>query len=213
MTTTSAESVFGVPEPKQRGAHSETPPSAMASDGPGSGTADNQEVVSFTEEAPAAGEVQWVNAELHAISSTIEELQSRLKDANSRLSTMEKVETTELDIGRLFVDAQRFSEAWLSKVELKIHEVLREAEAKAQQILIEATEEAHEIRRSAQQAAFASTQTVQELQTAIVGFTTVNSELLKELGMLNSMLTSDKDREGAGLDLHLQAELNSTEDY
>ncbi len=153
--------------------------------------------------------MQWVNTELHSIASTIEELQSRLEEANSRLNSVEKVETTEVEIGRLFVEAQRFSDAWLSKLELKIHEVLGEAEAKAQQILNEATEEAQEIRRSAQQAAFASTRTVRELQAAIVGFTTVNSELLKELGTLNNMITTGDDR--ARLDPPSQAELHSKE--
>ena len=144
---------------------------------------------------PAPGtEVEWANAELHSIASTIEALQSRLEEANNRLDSAARVETTEFEIGRLFVEAQRFSEASLSKLELQIHEILCEAEAKAKQILTEATEEAHEIRREAQQAAFASTRTAREFQSAIAGFTTVNHELLKELGALNSMLAPVNER-------------------
>ena len=82
----------------------------------------------------------------------------------------------------------------MANLELTIHEILLEAEAKAKQILAEATEEAHDIRRQAQQAAIASTRTAQELQSAIAGFTTVNNELLKELGALNSMLTPASER-------------------
>ncbi len=139
-------------------------------------------------------EIEWTHAELHSIASTIEELQGRLELANSRLSAVAKVETTEVEIGRLFVEAQRFSEASLSKLESHIHEVLCSAEAKAKQILAEATEEAHEIRRQAQEAAFGSRGTAQELQTAIAGFTTVNSELVKELGALNAMLNPPNER-------------------
>ena len=127
-------------------------------------------------------DVEWTNAELQSIASTIEELQGRLEQANSRLSSAAKVETTEFEIGRLFVEAQRFSEASLTKLEVQIHEILGAAEAKATEILTEATEEAHEIRRQAQEAAFLSTRTARELQTAIAGFTTVNNELVKELG-------------------------------
>ena len=139
-------------------------------------------------------DVEWTNAELHSIASTIEVLQRRLEVANTRLSSVAKVETTELEIGRLFVEAQRFSEESLSKLERQIHEVLCAAEEKAKQILTEATEEALEIRRQAQEAAFISTRTARELQSAIAGFTTVNNELAKELGALNSMLTSASER-------------------
>jgi hypothetical protein len=186
MTTRAAESVFGLSEPRQWGTHSQSP-TTSAPGGP---------VAPVAEKAQSVGEVQRVNTELNEIASTIADLQNRLADANSRLKSAERAETTEAEIGRLFVEAQRFSDEWLSKIELKIHEVLDEAEAKARQILLEATEEAQRIRGEAQQAAFASTGTVRELQSAIAGFTTVNSELLKELGTLNGMLAPD-DRHGA----------------
>jgi hypothetical protein len=184
MSTSPIDSVFGVPER----------PSDGRSDPPISEIADHQNA-DAAEAARAPGtEVEWANSELLTIASTIEELQGRLELANSRLSGVAKVETTEVEIGRLFVEAQRFSEASLSNLELKIHEILCEVAAKAKQILSEATEEAHEIRRQAQEAAFASTRTAHELQTAIAGFTAVNSELVKELGALNSMLTPANER-------------------
>jgi cell division septum initiation protein DivIVA len=147
------------------------------------------------EAAQAAGTgVEWTNSELHSIATTIETLQRRLEVANSQLSTATNVEATESEIGRLFVEAQRFSEESLSKLELQIHEILCAAEYKAKAILTEATQEAIEIRRQAQEAAFLSTKTAQELQSAIAGFTTVNNELVKELGALNSMLTPASER-------------------
>jgi cell division septum initiation protein DivIVA len=184
MSTMPIDSVFGVPEPPP-----DTHPD-MPTPGPGKHLAAPES----DETAAPAGEVEWVNTELRTIASTIEELQGRLEEANTRLATASVVETTEFEIGRLFVEAQRFSEESLSKLDLKIHEILCEAEAKAKEILAEATEEAHEIRRQAQQAAFGSTRTARELQSAIAGFTTVNNELLRELGALNSMLTPASER-------------------
>ena len=184
MSTMPIDSVFGVREPSH-GTPLEVPVSSLG----------NDRTVAESDQAPApATEVEWVNTELHTIASTIEELQGRLNEANTRLASASKVETTEIEIGRLFVEAQRFSEASLSKLELTIHEILGEAETKAKQILAEATEEAHDIRRQAQEAAFTSTRTARELQSAIAGFTAVNNELLKEMGALNSMFTPASDR-------------------
>jgi hypothetical protein len=184
MSTMPIDSLFGVSEPSD-----DTHPEVAVSD------LGNHRTAPESDQAKTpASEVEWVNTELHTIATTIEQLQGRLEEANTRLATASRVETTEFEIGRLFVEAQRFSEASLSNLDLKIHEILCEAEAKAKQILTEATEEAHEIRRQAQQAAFASTRTAQELQSAIAGFTTVNNELLKELGALNSMFTPASER-------------------
>jgi cell division septum initiation protein DivIVA len=160
-----------------------------------SGTPDHQQSGRGAEEPLTTGtDVEWTNAELHSIANTIEELQQRLEVANSRLSSVASVESTEVEIGRLFVEAQRFSEDSLSRLEQQIHEVLCAAEDKAKQILTEATEEALEIRRQAQEAAFLSTRTARELQSAIAGFTTVNAELVKELGALSSMLAPVSER-------------------
>lgn len=200
MTIGRTESVLGMPD-TQWGAQPGNPIS---------------EITDKPNNSPAAGdaqsvsEVQWVNTELHAIASTIEELQGRLEQANSRLGNVEEVEAKEVEIGRLFIEAQRFIDAYLSKIEVKIHEVMSEAEAKARQILFEATEEAQAIRGEAQQAAFASTSTVHELQSAIAGFTTVNAELLKELGTLNSMLSPGSSPASAETEAALPPEVHST---
>jgi hypothetical protein len=192
MSTRPTDSVFGVPEPPgdthrseptgvQQGAPVELAHQQHGGEGP-------------RENHASGSEVEWTNAELHSIAGTIEELQRRLEQANSRLSTAATVETTEFEIGRLFVEAQRFSEESLSKLELRIHTILCAAEDKAKEILTEATKEALAIRQEAQEAAFVSTKTARELQAAIAGFTTVNNELVKELGALNSMLTPGSDR-------------------
>jgi phage-related tail protein len=186
MDTRPVDSVFGIPNypsdallSEPNGAHAEA--RALESTQPTAGSHAGAH-------APPGAEIEWSNAELHSIASTIEELQRRLEQANSQVSTAAAVEATELDIGRLFVEAQRFSDDSLSKLEQQIDEILRAAEDKAKQILNEATEEALEIRRRAQEAAIVSTRTARELQTAIAGFTKVNTELAKEIGALNSML-------------------------
>lgn len=193
MSTKPIDSVFGVPQRASDdplGASLDSYSSTRMSD-----PLHHQDGDDGADVADTPGtDVEWTNAELHSIASTIEELQQRLEVANTRLSGAATVETTEFEIGRLFVEAQRFSEDSLSKLERQIHEVLCAAENKAKQILTEATEEALEIRRQAQEAAIVSKQTARELQSAIVGFTTVNAELVKELGALSSMLTPASER-------------------
>ena len=159
----------------------------QASADPGSGA---DHVSSPGQASAEDAAVESASSEIEQISSAIEELQSRLVQANNQLGQVTAVRTTELEIGRLFVEAQRFSEASLSQLEKQIGVILAEAEAKAAQILREATVEAQEIRREAQQSAYFPARTAQELQSAIAGFSMVNTELVKELGVLNAMLTS-----------------------
>ena len=140
------------------------------------------------------GAVESASSEIGAIAGAIEELQNRLARANDQLEQVAAVQTTEFEIGRLFMEAQRFSEVSISKLEMQIQEILVEAEAKAAQILREATEEAQEIRRQAEQASFIPARTAQELQAAISGFASVNNELIKELNALNEMLAPSMDR-------------------
>ena len=133
--------------------------------------------------------VESANAEIEYVTSAIEELQSRLERANSQMSQVAAVRTTELEIGRLFVEAQKFTEAALVKLEGQIHEILIQAEAKANQMLREAQEEADAIRKEAESASLFPAERAQDLHAAIVGFSEINGELVKELGALNAMLT------------------------
>ena len=189
MSLRPSESVYGVARPAS--AYADTTVSSRSSDDD-SHAEPNQ---------PGGGSgVEWANAELVSIASTIQELQGRLEAANSKLESASQVESTEFEIGRLFVEAQRFSEESLSKLETHIHQILTEVEAKAAQILMEATQEAQEIRRNAQGAAIAATKAARELQSAIAGFTEVNNELVKELSTLNTMLMPAADSSIAEFD-------------
>jgi hypothetical protein len=193
MSARPIESVFGVPGP----------PSQINSDADISDIANHRNLKISEEVKPGLTQpevtrpeearvseppAEWANDELQSIASTIEELQNRLALANEQLGSVATVETTEVEIGRLFVAAQRFSKASLANLECQIHEILREAETKAAQILAEATGEAQEIRRQAEQAAAATTKTARELHAAIAGFSSVNNELVTELSALNAML-------------------------
>jgi DNA repair exonuclease SbcCD ATPase subunit len=144
-----------------------------------------------------SNDVDSAGDEIRQIANAIEELQGRLERANEQLSHATAVQTTEIEIGRLFVEAQRFSEASLSKLEMQVHEIVLEAEAKAAEIIREATEEAQEIRRQAQQGSSVGAGTAQELKTVIGAFASVNGELIKELNALNAMLTPLVDRRSA----------------
>lgn len=211
MNTRPIDWVFG--DPERAGDGQPLPPRDPYPDVSLSANPNHHEGDRGPEAAPGPEtDVEWTNAELHSIASTIEELQQRLETANTRLSNASKVETTEVEIGRLFVEAQRFSEDSLSRLERQIQEVLCAAEDKAKQILTEATEEALEIRRQAQEAAAVSTRTARELKAAIAGFTEVNIDLVKELGALSSMLTPTSERGTNELDPSLSVpEGNSNE--
>ncbi len=138
--------------------------------------------------------------EIQHIASAIEELQGRLSRANDQLSQVAAMQTTEIEIGRLFVEAQRFSEASLARLEVQVQEIVLEAEAKAAEIVQEATEEAHEIRRQAQQrGSNLPGETAQELKTVIGAFASVNGELIKQINALNTMLTPLVDRRTASI--------------
>ena len=76
MSTSPIDSVFGVPE-RPGGARPEAPISDIA----------NHRHADAAEAARSPGtEVEWANSELLTIASTIEELQGRLEQANSRLA-------------------------------------------------------------------------------------------------------------------------------
>jgi hypothetical protein len=199
MNVRPIESVFGLPEP----------PSQISADADISDIATHRNVAisevvqsgltrpegarpeeTRVSEPPAA----WASDELQSIANIIEELQNRLAVANEQLGSVAKIETTEVEIGRLFVEAQRFSETTLANLEYQVHEILHEVEAKAAQILTEATSEAQEIRRQAEQAATASAKTARELHDAIAGFAAINNEFVKELGGLNAKLLPGDDQ-------------------
>jgi hypothetical protein len=133
--------------------------------------------------------VESANAEIEFVSSAIKDLQDRLDRANDQMGHVAAVRTTEVEIGRLFVEAQRFTDASLANLEQQVHAILLQAEAKAQEILREANEEAEEIRRGAQSSTAIPAETAHELQVAIAGFSQINGELVKELEALSAMLT------------------------
>jgi chromosome segregation ATPase len=144
--------------------------------------------------------IDSAGSEIKQIASAIQELQGRLERANNQLGQVAAVQTTEIEIGRLFVEAQRYSETAMSKLEIQVQEILVEAEAKANEIIREATEEAEEIRRRAQQASAIPGRTADELKSVIAGFANANAELTKELNALNALLTPLANQRSTSLD-------------
>jgi chromosome segregation ATPase len=134
------------------------------------------------------------SSEMDAIAEEIVDLERRLERARRQLDQSSTSQTTELEIGRLFFEAQRFSEASVTRLEREIQEILQEAEAKAAEIIREATEEAHQIRYRGQQSSFISSRTAEELQSVIIGFTAMNGDLIKELHGLYDLLRPLVDR-------------------
>jgi chromosome segregation ATPase len=133
-------------------------------------------------------------SEMDAIAEEINELEGRLERARRRLDQSSTSQATELEIGRLLFEAQRFAEASVAKLEREIQEILVEAEAKAAEIIREATQEAQEIRYHAQQSSFIPSRTAEELQSAIIGFADMNGDLVRELHALYDLLRPLVDR-------------------
>ena len=144
--------------------------------------------------ATESAAVETASAEIEFVTSAIEDLQSRLERANTQMNQVTAVRATEREIGLLFVEAQKFTEAALAKLEGQIHQILDQAEAKAAQIVREAQEEAEEVRRQAESASVFPAEKAQELQAAIRGFSSINGELVKELSALNTMLSPPSER-------------------
>src|SRR5580700_4670145 len=98
--------------------------------------------------ATESAAVESASAEIEFVTSAIEDLQSRLERANTQMNQVTAVRATEREIGLLFVEAQKFTEAALAKLEGQIHQILDQAEAKAAEIVREAQEEAEEVRQA-----------------------------------------------------------------
>jgi cell division septum initiation protein DivIVA len=132
--------------------------------------------------------VESASSELEFVSGALKELQERLDRANDQMVHVAAVRTTEVEIGRLFVEAQRFTDASLANLEEQVHSILKQAEEKADEIIREAHEEAEEIRRGAQASSAIPIETARCLRDAIAGFSHINGELVKELEALNAIL-------------------------
>ncbi len=171
------------------------PPEGTAGTGPAAATAPSPgpERTDGTVATESAA-VESASAEIEFVTSAIEDLQSRLERANSQMNQVTAVRATEREIGLLFVEAQKFTEAALAKLEGQIHQILDQAEAKAAEIVREAQEEAEEVRRQAQNASVLPAEKAHELQAAIRGFSSINGELVKELSALNTMLSPPSER-------------------
>jgi hypothetical protein len=144
--------------------------------------------------AAESAAVESACAEIEFVTGAIEDLQSRLERATTQMNQVTAVRATEREIGLLFVEAQKVTEAALAKLEGQIHQILDQAEAKAAEIVREAQEEAEEVRRQAQNASVFPAEKAQELQAAIRGFSSINGELVKELSALNTMLSPPSER-------------------
>lgn len=164
-----------------------TPPSDSSA-GPEAGRRHLGLAAPVEESVDQSASVDSAREEIASVADAVAALQHRLEHANEHLRQVNAVRATELEIGRLFVEAQRFAEAYLIRLEDQVQEILAKAEAKAAQILREATQEAQELRQGAGQTAHMPALTVQKVQAAIAGMAGTHSDLMTELYTLNAML-------------------------
>jgi vacuolar-type H+-ATPase subunit H len=159
--------------------------------------------------------------EVESIAGAINELQARLEQANSRILEAKRVQSTEEEIGRLFVQAQQFTDTAINQLEEQARQAIDEAQAEADRIVaeaqhhaaelvkgqirqvIEAAEEqaaaiiedanrqAEEIMSEARAASPIPPETAEQLRATIEGFSRVNRELVEELAFLNVALAGE----------------------
>jgi cell division septum initiation protein DivIVA len=84
---------------------------------------------------------------------------------------------SETELGRLFVEAQRFTDDALAKLDSQVERVLAQASAKAAEIVVEAREEADQILRSARDTVSLPTDKADELRAAVDRLSTFVGEL------------------------------------
>ncbi len=144
------------------------------------------------------GTVDAVAAEFSEMSRAIEELRERLDLASSKMEHVAVVRTSELEIGRLFVQAQEFTDAALGQAEQRARQAIAEAEAEATRILEEARREAEAIVEEARQQAALPPEAVGRLDSTIAGFIEINRELIEELVYLRGSYNPAGGALGAG---------------
>jgi cell division septum initiation protein DivIVA len=87
------------------------------------------------------------------------------------------VPISEREIGQLFVEAQRFTDDALAKLEGQVERVLAEAGRKAAEIVLEAREEADELLRRARESVSLSSAKADELHDAVARLGTLVDSL------------------------------------
>jgi dsDNA-specific endonuclease/ATPase MutS2 len=132
--------------------------------------------------------IEMVSSEMDSITTAVSSLLERLDTANNKLAEATSVRMTEWEMGRLFVEAQEFTDTALNTLDEQTHQMLLEAEQEADQIIANARLEAERIVAEAKSSPALSSETVTYLRSTIEGFARVNQELLKELTFLNEML-------------------------
>lgn len=133
-------------------------------------------------------EIERVTAEVQSVSSAIDSLTRRLTEANDRLEHVSMVRSSEVEIGRLLLQAQRFVDEAVAEARDHAKATVAEAEAEADRILAEARQQAEEIIQAARSAPTVSPETLLALDTTIGEFTKANTELIHELAQLRDVL-------------------------
>jgi hypothetical protein len=94
----------------------------------------------------------------------------------------------EVKIGELFIKVQEYIDRATTEAEEQARNLIAEAEFEAGQIVAAAKEEAHRLISDARRPAGVPSGALAQLQVTIDGFARLNSELLRELTVLNQTL-------------------------
>lgn len=139
----------------------------------------------------ASDTVQAVTTAVTHVAVALDELKGQLEIANRRVSEVAAAQTTEAELGRLFVRAAQFADSAIAEAQDEARRLVADARREADRIVAEARGHADAIIEEAEQSSALPSAFALQVQTALDGFTHVNSEFMKELEFLwNSLQTA-----------------------
>jgi hypothetical protein len=132
--------------------------------------------------------VQAVTTAVTHVAVALDELKDQLEIANRRVSEVAAAQTTEAELGRLFVRAAEFADSAIAEAQDEARQVVADAHRQADRILAIARGHADAIIEEAERSTTLPSAFALHVQAALDGFTHVNAEFMKEVEFLRDSL-------------------------
>jgi DivIVA protein len=156
----------------------------------------------------ASDTVQAVTSAVSHVAMALDELKDQLEIANRRVSEVAATQTTEAELGRLFVRAAQFADSAIAEAQDEARRLVADARREADRIVADARGHADAIIEEAERSTTLPSAFALQVQTALDGFTHVNREFMKELEFLwDSLQTALPPAATSGGEIHRPPEV------
>lgn len=132
--------------------------------------------------------VQVVTTAITHVAVALDELTDQLEIANRRVGAVTAAQSTEAELGRLFVRAAAFAVSAVAEAQDEARQLVADARREAERILADARGHADAIVEEAERSTTLPPGSAVQIQAALDGFTHVNAEFIKELQFLRDSL-------------------------